>query len=355
MKYKTYRLNMERCFKACREAGFKADKGERGLQQAMRYLSRLAGQAAFKLFIDHKDRRFMLSRCGEQALQGLDYQIQSEEHWWLTSGRLMYYPESLELARSMLRASSTIADAAAFYAGDEVFMLNLPDGLTLAGGPAVGILVAVCQQAAKPDHHILNYSRWLGLEGVEIAENGPERGAYSIAINYQHPDDHPQVYQRCVLDAPWLAPILRCKTSQDYADFMNANSEFDRKTAAPLNAGDLAYQFQTVRLVLNFLLYKKAMPHRIRDGLPGLTRKEVETAHTMKRTHLIVGMPEAPPRASTVTALTRTPHYRSWHFRQLKDPRYYRGEYEGDPIGSRVVMVSDTYIGKASPKTVEEN
>ena len=40
-------------------------------------------------------------------------------------------------------------------------------------------------------------------------------------------------------------------------------------------------------------------------------------------------------------------HYRRWHFRTLKNERFYKtGEWAGKPIGSRVVFVRDSFVNK---------
>ena len=37
-------------------------------------------------------------------------------------------------------------------------------------------------------------------------------------------------------------------------------------------------------------------------------------------------------------------HYRRWHFRQLRNERYYRGEYANLPRGSRIVFVNEASV-----------
>ena len=48
-------------------------------------------------------------------------------------------------------------------------------------------------------------------------------------------------------------------------------------------------------------------------------------------------------------------HYRSMHFRVLQHERFYQGEHELKPRGSRWIQVSDSVVkGKSTPHTLIE-
>lgn len=330
MKYQLYRTNLERQSKIAREHGAVKSKGEQAIQDTMR----------------------MLFKRVPQMTKTMDFIIQAEEFWWLKSGRVMFYPETLALTQSMMRAKVSVGTEAAFYDGNEVFMLNFPTGFELGGAKASGALVSVARHEDRGEAFIHDFAKWSGLPPVEIHHDWEGRGIYTISVNYQHPADPIYAYSRFVLNSNWLPELAQITEVAGFESYMQAHNEFSYSRMYELDRVDSAYQFDLIRVILNFLLYKKAMPHRIRDGLPGVSRKEVETPTVLNRTHKVIGLPDMGPRE---VRGERTPHYRSWHFRQLKDPRFYKGEHEGKPIGSRVIMVADTYIGKASPKTVEAN
>lgn len=335
MKYQTYKLSMEKYYKTAKRQGFKLDRGQTGMHKLMRTL--------YDVYRDEMTR-------------SPDVHTHLEEFWWLHSGRFMYYPESLELARSMLRATGTIQDEAAFYERDEAFILNFPAGFKLGGADAAGVLVTVCRHDTRPALYMDAGCKWLGLPTVDPDDYRAQlanAGAYSISINYTEAAGARKIVGRIAVDASWLAQVTRISTTGEYAQFLGPHISSDWKERYH-DEKSLAVELDLTRVVLNFLLYKKAMPHRIRDGLPGVNRKEVESALVMDRSHKIIGHPAADPGMAR-TGLTRAPHYRAWHFRQLRDARYYKGEHEGKPPGSRVVMVTDTFIGAATPKTVESN
>lgn len=323
MKYRTYPLNLERLTRLARKAGV-VGKGQ-GTEGIRSVMSDAYGAMP-------------------GLIQTMDFIIHSEEWHWLTSDKVVYYPGSLDLARSLMSAKFSASDAAAFYDGFESFILAFPEGVFFDGKPAQPCLVTICLHKQRSLNFLSKFGQAIGVGKINVAGRQMDEDGYSIAINYM---DHtnPALIIRMCLASDMLPRVLACESLQEHIDAMGELNEFAYVGNMDLDGTDHAYQYELTRFILRFLMYKKALPERIIDGLPGVGRKEVETPMAMGRTHRII---QAPARTHDAPEA----HYRSWHFRQLSHERYYRGEHKKSPPGSRVVFVSDAYVGrKVTAKT----
>lgn len=325
MKYSTYPLSLETTARKARKARVvpKNLSGKALIGQSARFLYEMA----------------------PQMLHAMDFLVHSEEWHWLNSEKLVYYPGSLDVAQSLMSASFSARDEAAFFSGFESFILAFPAGVQFAGKPALGCLITICIHKERQMKFLTKFGKVIGIEKMTI--NGRQVGGegYTISINYPDHAVKMGIVRMC-LSSDMLAGVLACQSVEEHVEHMAKINEFQYKGNITLSDIDHAYQYELTRFVLRFLMYKKALPERIMDGLPGVGRKEVETPHAMNRTHKIINAPKANKDSPAA-------HYRSWHFRQLSHERYYKGEYESWSPGSRVIFVSDSYVGqKVTPMTV---
>lgn len=323
MQYDVYKLNLERMTQMLRKK-LKLPKGEPAIQPALTWLY----------------------ANSPEMLKSLDFIVQAEEYCWLHSNRVMYYPDSIELCHALNGQTAQLTNSNAFFGGNEVFMLNFPHGVEFGGRPASGCLVASFTHKERKTAFIHPYLKWINFPHMEV-DVSPQ-GFWSITAVYQERGGNPLEYMRISLTSDMAVTIFECKNAEHWAQEVAKVNEFKYLGGARLDGPNSAYQFDLVRFILNFMLYKKALPDRIREGLPGITRKEVETPYTMNRNHYTI----RPPRLERPHPLS---HYRRWHLRQLMNPCFYRGIHKDKPIGSRIVAVSDTFVGRdIAAKTVQE-
>lgn len=324
MKYHTYKLNLELITRNLRKNGLvsKRLKGNEALLTAAR----------------------ILHEYNPMGRETMDFIIQTEEWHWLTTERLVYYPGSLDLSDSMMRAKFSARDGAAFFDGSESFILAFPADLRFAGRPAHGCLITISHYDRDRMDHLKKFATQIGLPEATI-QVPPRASDYIITINY---NDHGNrnAYARQSVESNWVARYLACDSVDEYIAVCDELNEFEYLGGIALNEDEHAYNYEMLRFVLRFLMYKKALPERIIEGMPGVHRKEIEGEFSMNRTHKII----QPPRHRSDSPAA---HYRSWHFRQLSHEKFYKGEHEHLTPGSRVVFVSDAYVGqKTTPMTV---
>jgi hypothetical protein len=93
-------------------------------------------------------------------------------------------------------------------------------------------------------------------------------------------------------------------------------------------------------LVGNLWIYLQAVDGALQPGLPGKVQ-DGEVPSLGRGVYYTLVDRLTPPGAPKGVG----EHYRSWHFRQLTDERYYRGEHDGEPRGSRWVFVREALVG----------
>lgn len=324
MKYRPYRLNMEKIVKIIRQHG----------------MIKLPKSKDIKTL--HKALTWTYQNSPAK-LGTMEAVIHAEELNWLNTGKTVYFPETLEMAQNIIKSVYKIESDEAFYDGDETFILNLPDGLSFDhNDKGSGIIVTITAHSDRVEI-IDTFTDWVGIGRANIEVKG-EQGKYTIAMNYQNVFNSDE-YLRVALPSQNAIKALHM-SAEEYAHYMKATNAFDYDKGFSLNDEEFYYQYEMIRLVCGFLVYKKALPERIVSGLPGINHKEVETPLTKGQDHYVIHSPKGTHEV--------TGHYRSWHFRNLIHKKYYQNEHKNKPIGSRVIFVSDSYVVQdVDAKTVE--
>lgn len=322
MHYIPYRLNCD----------YMAQLSRRNKMLSPKLKGMEAIRAALKMAYDYAPR----------LLQTMECPIHAEEVHWLKGNRDVYFFEAAEQARGLMEGRFSITTDEALYSGPECFMLTIPRGLDfhpkLKGG---GLLVTVMPHVDRTTTLFNPLMDFIGQPHHEVTVHG-DMGRFTIMVNYQQDLTQRQLYNRLSLPSHIAVQCLLSNTFEEYEERINSMNEFDFTHGYSLSRTEMVYQYHMCRLLLGFMIYKKALPERIRPGLPGGAREKETTTPYVNRivTHTI-GSPRPQEKGKEYA-----PHYRRPHFRQLIDDRYYRGEHKTKPKGSRVIYVSDAFVGR---------
>lgn len=108
-------------------------------------------------------------------------------------------------------------------------------------------------------------------------------------------------------------------------------------------------QFFCLRLIAALGVYHLATEgKRLRLGFPTITQPKLVGRRPGQVLSPITLTNALPSFASGVAPAG---HFRTWHFRQLRDVMYYRGEYEHLPMGSRYTFVTEALVGDLTANT----
>jgi len=279
-----------------------------------------------------------------QMLQTMECIMHAEEYNWMTASQQVYFFESADMARNIMRGSYQLKDTAPLYKGPESFVLMLPDDLRIAGRAGSGLLVSVIDHSKRGIEIFDKFFDALKIPRLDVQTKG-EQGSYTVCVDYQE-NIGTMEYMRCAMPNTYIEHVMKLQTVEEYTAFMKETNCFNYFAGLSLDAAEQAYQFEMMRLVCGFLVYKHALPERVRAGLPGkVDHQEYSSIHFTKPHTATVCSPTQQPRIGVEA------HYRTWHFRQLMADRFYKGEHASKAPGSRIVFVSDALVNRGDIET----
>ena len=272
----------------------------------------------------------------------LDCLICAEECYFLAHGKRVYFLEDAEIARSIQRGAYNITSADALYQGAESFVLMIPNGLTFAGRQGSGVLVTIFSHVERKDRVFNDFFDSIGQPRAEVKTRG-DLGDFTVCVSYQQGLLSAE-YCRMAMPSHSIEHCMAFDSHEQYAAYQQEHNKFDFIGGIDLDLAESQYQWDLIRLVCGFLIYRVALPDRIIEGLPGFNPKDATTQYVKQVDAVHVHHPKGAHRSPEG-------HYRTWFFRQLVHERYYQGEHAHKPRGSRMVFVQDSFIGDVDAAT----
>lgn len=281
----------------------------------------------------------------------LDFLIAAEEHYWKKCGSQVIFPESDIVLDSFAKAKFSLETGDGFELPFESFVLAVPNGYTFLGTKIPGVLVTMMKFGLFPEVVTKPFGRWIGLKGeLNFNIDEPAKSEKNaIAISYRDPITNVG-YVRMLIQVDKIPALLKASSLQEFKAIMGMLNPDKTFGIVELDDADLDIQFKVVKLIAALGVYNLATEgERLKAGFPGQSVPRMNNRN-----------PSIPLQMHTLSSklpsqvLHNSPeaHYRSWHIRQLRDERYYKGEYANRERGSRFVFVSDSVVGaKVTPNT----
>lgn len=273
-------------------------------------------------------------------IHSLDFLIMSEDLFHEDHGSHAIFPESAAVLDNLLRAKYQMDSPEGFSLPFDSFIMAIPNGYTFEGVKIESFMVTFVPYRTSQDYTTVPFCRKMGLLPPESYVHEPCRPeARSIAISYRDPVT--KGYIRTMQIDHSLPNILKCKTPKEFKATLG---EYESKIEViDLSEEELMAQFLSVKLVAALGVYHLATGgSRLADGFPGKVLPRINNLDKGQKLRF------STLKNSTELgeATTKDAFYRTWFFRQLRDERYYRGEHENTPRGSRYSFVSDTVVGQ---------
>lgn len=290
--------------------------------------------------LTRKDAIQMVDQFTPGFVHSLDFMIMSEELCHEEHGSHAIFPESAAVLDNLLRAKYQMDSPDGFTLPYDSFIMAIPHGYAFDGVKIESFMVTFLPYRKSQDYTTTPFCRKMGLlapESYVHEDSRPE--AMSIALSYRDPVT--KGYIRTLQIDHSLPHILKCKTAQE---FKAAIGEYESKIEVlDLSEDELMAQFLSVKLVAALGVYHLATNgSRLVDGFPGKVMPRVNNLDKGQKVRFSTLCNKADPGE----AASKEAFYRTWFFRQLRDERYYRGEHENTPRGSRYSFVSDTVVGQ---------
>lgn len=283
-----------------------------------------------------------LYRANKELVGTLDFPVMAEEYFWQLKGRQAVFPESPEVLRRLQKGRFDIKNVAGISQPHDSYMLSFPKGFEIGGRQARGVLVTWMPHVERSERISNPFFKYTGLPAmppIYDTQDSEILEGETLAFNYASEDGG---MLRVIIPKSKMPAILSCETVEGYRDIIQ---DLSNDGVVPLDEEEKVYQFELVKLIIAFGVYCSAFDGALVSGFPGKEPKffEPKLMDKFNKTTLAMKGRESPAS-----------HYRSWHVRQLIHEKYYKGEHEGRKPGSRVVFVSDSYVGKKiEPETLK--
>lgn len=271
----------------------------------------------------------------------IENNILAEEHFWERSGSHIIFPESSSVLDNLLRAKFSFESAKGLTFPFCSFILSIPNGYQHQGVKLPSFQVSTYQYAKSQDlifepffedNKIKSRSQAVLVESGDIDER-------VICITYRDPNTK-EAYSRVMkIESSWPA-LLSCKSRDEFRQMIGEYGHGLNVMAA--DDYDLDIQSTALRLVIAMAIYNQAKNgEKIIDGFPTLGEPRM---NNRVKTYSITASTLSDETSGSHARSPET-HLRTWFFRQLMDEKYYRGEHEAKPIGSRITFVSPAIVG----------
>lgn len=288
-----------------------------------------------------KDIFGMVMEVTPNFAHSLDFLIISEDLFHEDNGSHAVFPESTAVLDNLLRAKYEMTSPEGFSLPFDSFIMAIPHAYTFEGVRLESFMVTMVPYQTSQEYTTIPLCRKMGIpqpDSYVHEESLPD--AKSIAITYRDPDNRAGYIRTLQIDHN-LPKILKCKNVQEFRAELG---DYESKIGViDLTEGELMSQFLAVKLVAALGVYNMATGgSRLVDGFPGKQMPRIQNRDKAQ-----------PLRFSTLknkaeqdVVAPRDSYYRTWFFRQLRDERYYKGDHEKTPRGSRYSFVSDTVVGQ---------
>lgn len=295
--------------------------------------------------VDHRQVTSEMINRGMVDINSLEMRIREDEYHCRRNGNRVIFPESRVVLDNLLRAKYEMVTAEGFDLPHASFVLAMPNNFACPGTehqmPALLVSMSTIAEKSAALHAYYQLPKQL----TQVSS----KDTRLISIVYKHPFDGS--HGRSGIELSDLPRLLACSTADELDKTIGLSSNVGSLSSGEL---DRKIQFTALKLVASVGVYHLATEgKRLFEGFPGNAKPQMMHVTAEQRGDIL---------ASTLTNASgvrheidseKDVHYRTWHFRQLRDDRFYKNEFAHLKPGSRYVFVSDAVIGqKVDPSTL---
>lgn len=287
-------------------------------------------------------------------VQSMDFFIMAEEHFWPREGNHTIFPENTAVLENLFKAKFSIEKTGAFDLPFNSFILSLPMGYKVDGYPIPSCMVTWVNYQDSYDYTVLPFCDYLGIprpSGMKHQVSDPDERC--LVISYKD-HTHPDSYCRIMALESYLPRILKAQSTQEFLEIMGTYKNSTLLGVIKPDDLDLNIQFRLFKLIAAIGVYNTATEgKKLTDGFPqSLSAKVSGKASDVKYANSTLSNFTMLKDGGGGSKSSPEFHVRGWHFRELRDERYYRGEHKDKPIGSRIILIPATTVGgEVTPHT----
>lgn len=281
----------------------------------------------------------------------------SEEWNWEKHSGVVVLPEDEAMMQTLYRARFELDSARHLRFPSNSFMLAVPGQCEIDGYQIKPAIVHWHPFEDFSKDFYEPFGTALGLtfgRGVPRLRDGLDPKLPAISILFQDPVQK-EGRLRLVVHCDDIPRVLAAESPEEILDIVGSFDNSSYKKVIRPNQVDLHIQARLLRMVVALGVYYTAtsMNETLRVGMPSPKHRFSQPKASYVRPWTLHSLSKRVERERDQDqngAYELTEHRRAWHFRQLRDPRYYQGEYATWPEGSRIVFVSDALVTRKRQK-----
>ncbi len=278
-------------------------------------------QRVSKKVLGHKQSLLEVWRMiGEQTSESdnhMELWLAEEEFSALSGIPNYYFVSDLKTAQGIERATFQASTVAL---ENQIKFISWPKGYKIEGLMAKGCMVAVLDVPCRSMIHD-EYTHKMKLSATNYKADREKTEGY-ISINYQSPHN---AGMHCRLAIPFdaLTDVIQAKDHNDMLAVLGS-----KIMGAGLTDSELKYQLAIAKACIKTLVYIQACPEKVTSGVPDKRAAGKQRVYGQ----IVNGI-------DSDAGTSNSPHIVGYHFRQLRNEKYYKGEHKNKPQGSRWVFV----------------
>ena len=272
----------------------------------------------------------------------LDKHLLVAEVLWNES-RKVIFPGGQDFFTNLLKSNFSLEGSASLNLPNSSFILAMPKGFEVDGVCIPSVIVNYNKASERMGRYD-QATKIMGLPEMSHQENNLT-GSDSLSFFYQCPYEDDGVTVQVNQTPSQVGSALKAASAEEYAAILgNIPKDMVSPIAVDPSSSDYAIQFAITKIIAGISVYMSANNiTQLVDGLPNNGRLAITNMKAdIKYSFSHLPLPPKSANATDGDVMTT----RSFHFRQLRDERFYRNEHEHLQPGSRWVFVKEAQVGK---------
>lgn len=274
----------------------------------------------------------------------LEVSIYIEDYFWEFNGKHVIFPESADVIDNLMKAKFEVESSEGFALPFKSLVVAMPTGYR-NNGVLVPSFLASYARNDRAEEKLFPFLDALREPHSDFVFEASDPSTNVLVVQYR---DALGAWAKVSITDRDMPRILKCRNAEELSQEIGL---YERVLDGAIDCTpeDRKIQFFALKLVASMGVYCLSTGgKRLKDGFPGTLMPKLmghDGSGGMRLSTL--------QNAAKADKESPESHYRTWHFRQLRDARFYKGEYQSMTPGSRYVFVSDAVVGQAvEPSTM---
>ena len=276
-----------------------------------------------------------------------DHGVLTIEHFWATSGhKKTIFIEDSDFIQKLMNSKIDLNASSRFELPFESFQLAFPKGLMVNGRKMRSMIVSSIPNEERQERYYDPFHEYHGIDTkLLVQDTQPGENCITFLVGDSEDEGEILFFNAIASD---MMHVLERNDPDDLS--LPEGSVYDLSSATKTKDAT-NFKFDCLKLLFALSVFHSATDGEyLREGLPfdEVNFKKVIDGKFDKQ---IKPLSLKSPQNRT----ERTAHHRSFHFRNLRNEKYYQNEYAKMSPGSRWVFVKDTVVGEIEAFTQESD